>query len=339
MFKSTIGPTAASPTHAYLRPETAQGQILNFRKLLDFHHGRIPFASACIGKSFHNEISPRGGLLKVREFLVAEIEHFVDPLGDLSHERFAEVAGIEMPFLDRPTQLSSRATISGLSVGEAVQMGMVSNETLGYFLARTYLFLLNVGVDRDKVRFRHHLADEMPHYASDCWGPEILTSYGWIQCGGLNDRSAWDLDAHSKATGVPLVAREPRIEPLETMKWKATLDKKLSGPRFGKDTKKIEAALASLSQDVLENLASEMAARGSIVIPTDELSDGVTSVDLPSELCSIRKITHIDHTREYTPNIIELAFGFGRILYGVLEHVYWHRHQDVARQVQAPIPP
>ncbi|KYK61907.1 hypothetical protein DCS_03052 [Drechmeria coniospora] len=64
MFKTTIGPSAAALV--YLRPETAQGQFLNFRRLLEFGQGAIPFASATIGKSYRNEISPRSGLLRVR---------------------------------------------------------------------------------------------------------------------------------------------------------------------------------------------------------------------------------------------------------------------------------
>jgi glycyl-tRNA synthetase (class II) len=52
--------------HSYLRPETAQGQFLNFKKLLEFNNDKMPFASASIGRSFRNEISPRSGLLRVR---------------------------------------------------------------------------------------------------------------------------------------------------------------------------------------------------------------------------------------------------------------------------------
>lgn len=51
---------------SYLRPETAQGMFLNFKKLLEFNNDRMPFASAQIGRSFRNEISPRSGLLRVR---------------------------------------------------------------------------------------------------------------------------------------------------------------------------------------------------------------------------------------------------------------------------------
>jgi glycyl-tRNA synthetase len=54
---------------------------------------------------------------------------------------------------------------------------VINNETLGYFLARTYLFLVGAGVQAQWLRFRQHRRDEMAHYAQDCWDAEILTSY------------------------------------------------------------------------------------------------------------------------------------------------------------------
>eukprot|EP01084_Bolivina_argentea_P255070 428924_1 len=65
MFSSQIGPTGKTP--GYLRPETAQGIFTNFDKLLKQNYDRIPFAVAQIGHSFRNEISPRNGLIRVRE--------------------------------------------------------------------------------------------------------------------------------------------------------------------------------------------------------------------------------------------------------------------------------
>lgn len=59
MFETKIG--ASGQLKAFLRPETAQGQFLNFNKLLEINQGKIPFASASIGKSFRNEISPEVG--------------------------------------------------------------------------------------------------------------------------------------------------------------------------------------------------------------------------------------------------------------------------------------
>ncbi|CAG8776464.1 569_t:CDS:2, partial [Cetraspora pellucida] len=88
MFESSIGPTGH--LKGYLRPETAQGQFLNFKKFLEFNNDKMPFASASIGRSFRNEISPRSGLLRVREFTMSEIEHYVDP-NNKKHTRFDEV--------------------------------------------------------------------------------------------------------------------------------------------------------------------------------------------------------------------------------------------------------
>lgn len=78
-------------------------------------------------------------------------------------------------------------------MGDAVKQGIVNNETLGYFMARTYLFLLRVGIQPEKMRFRQHLLTEMAHYASDCWDCEIKLSYGWTECVGIADRACFDL--------------------------------------------------------------------------------------------------------------------------------------------------
>ena len=43
-----------------------------------------------VGRAYRNEISPRSGLLRTREFLMAEIEHFCFP-DDKAHSSFHEV--------------------------------------------------------------------------------------------------------------------------------------------------------------------------------------------------------------------------------------------------------
>ncbi|KAH6624919.1 glycyl-tRNA synthetase 1 [Chaetomium sp. MPI-SDFR-AT-0129] len=330
MFRSTIGPSAAAPV--YLRPETAQGQFLNFKKLLDYNQGAMPFASASIGKSYRNEISPRTGLLRVREFVLAEIEHYVDPKKK-QHPRFGEVSALELPLLDRDTQLSGQTTPRTVSIADAVAAKTIDNETLGYFLGRILLFLLRLGADRSKIRFRQHLANEIAHYATDCWDAELLTSYGWIECVGCADRSAYDLTVHSAYTGTPLVVKETLTEPITVEKWEGVLDKKRLGPLFKKDFKTIESALYALDQLALEQLTAKLEETGSVTLKTPPLSDQSTSVQLSNELLSISKITRLQTTHEYTPNVIEPSFGIGRILYCLLEHVYWHRPDDPARAV------
>lgn len=44
-------------------------------------------------------------------------------------------------------------------------------------MGRIYMFLVKVGVDEKKLRFRQHLSNEMAHYACDCWDAEMKTSY------------------------------------------------------------------------------------------------------------------------------------------------------------------
>ena len=52
--------------YRFLRPETAQGIFVNFKRLLEFNQGKLPFGGAQIGSAFRNEISPRAGLIRVR---------------------------------------------------------------------------------------------------------------------------------------------------------------------------------------------------------------------------------------------------------------------------------
>lgn len=59
--------------------------------------------------------------------------------------------------------------------------------------------LPQVGLNPDRVRFRQHLQHEMAHYAEDCWDCEVECSYGWVECAGLADRSAYDLKVRGMA--------------------------------------------------------------------------------------------------------------------------------------------
>ncbi|KAK4838934.1 hypothetical protein QYF36_017650 [Acer negundo] len=54
------------------------------------------------------KISPRQGLLRLREFTLAEIEHFVDP-EDKSHPRYSEVVNLEFLMFPREEQMSGQS--------------------------------------------------------------------------------------------------------------------------------------------------------------------------------------------------------------------------------------
>jgi glycyl-tRNA synthetase len=332
MFQTSIGPS--SNLAGYLRPETAQGQFLTFQKLLEFNQQSMPFASASIGKSFRNEISPRSGLLRVREFLMAEIEHFVDPEGGKKHERFDDVKDVKLSLLNRDTQLAGKTNCDEITIGEAVSTKIVDNETLGYFLVRIQAFLLRLGVDPKKLRFRQHMKNEMAHYAADCWDAELSCSYGWIECVGCADRSAYDLTVHQEKTGAPLCVRETRSEPLKIEEWQIDLDKKKFGPKFKKDAKSVEEAVTKLTQDLREKLSLDLKEKGMTEVDVPIIG----KVELSKDLITIEKRTRVENVREYTPNVIEPSFGIGRILYCLIEHIFWTREGDEARGVRLSHP-
>ncbi|KAF9304044.1 Glycine--tRNA ligase 1, mitochondrial [Mortierella antarctica] len=326
MFASSIGPTGQFP--GFLRPETAQGQFLNFKRLLEFNNDRMPFASAQIGRSFRNEISPREGLLRVREFTMAEIEHYVDP-AKKDHARFNEVANYKLNILPASVQLQGKTELLSISVGEAVEKKIIDNQTLGYFLVRIHMFLTKIGINPDRIRFRQHMANEMAHYACDCWDAEIHTSYGWKECVGCADRSAYDLTVHSNKTGEKLVVRERLPEPLVEEKLQLEINKKVFGPRFKKNAKAVEDHLAALGIDALEKCKQDHDSTGSFAVAVNGDSFDITK-DLVS---SFEKVSITTHIREFTPNVIEPSFGIGRILYCLMEHVYWTRPEGEARGV------
>jgi glycyl-tRNA synthetase len=209
MFKTTIGPEGNLV--GYLRPETAQGIFLNFKRLLEYNAGKMPFAGAQVGTGFRNEIAPRAGLLRVREFCMAEIEHFVNP-NDKRHHNFHTVADLTLKLFPSKNQLSDGKMVM-MKAGDAVKNGVIANETICYFMCRTHLFAKRVGLIEDKIRFRQHLPTEMAHYASDCWDLEIFGSYGWTECAGHADRACYDLEVHAKQSKVDMVASERYPEP------------------------------------------------------------------------------------------------------------------------------
>ena len=322
MFKTTIGPEGTSV--GFLRPETAQGLFVNFRRLLDYNAQRMPFAAAQIGLGFRNEISPRSGLLRVREFTMAEIEHFVNP-DDKSHPNFASISDKELVLFGRDDQLGSGKTKT-VSVGDAVKSGLVNNETLGYFMARTQLFMEKIGMDATRLRFRQHLTTEMAHYACDCWDLEIKSSYGWVECVGHADRACYDLKVHSEATNTPMVATQKLDKPKEITIAKLKFDRKLLGKEFKADQRVVSGALEALAQnwDDFEKVATDLETNGTTVV------DGFT---ITKDMVTWKKANKKVHEIKFTPSVIEPSFGIGRILYSLLEHCFYTRDDEEKRNV------
>ncbi|XP_038978600.1 glycine--tRNA ligase, mitochondrial 1-like [Phoenix dactylifera] len=318
MFQTSIGPSGMLP--GYMRPETAQGIFVDFRDLYYYNGYKLPFAVAQIGQAFRNEISPRQGLLRAREFTLAEIEHFVDP-EDKSHPKFVHVANLELLMFPREEQLAGKSAKS-MILGEAVSKGIINNETLGYFIGRVYLFLTRLGIDKDRLRFRQHLPNEMAHYAVDCWDAEIECSDGWIECVGIADRSDYDLRAHSEKSGVPLVAHEKFSEPREVEKLVITPLKRELGRAFKGNQRMVVEALEAMSEKEALVMKEALDNKGEVDFQVCTLGK---SVLLKQNMVSISMERKKEHQRLFTPFVIEPSFGIGRIIYCLFEHSFYRR--------------
>lgn len=274
--------------HQYMRPELAQGIFINFKKGYDFNNGQMPFAIYSIGKSYRNEISARGGMLRTKEFYQAEIEYFTE---DKTHKDFCNIADIELVLL--PNSSESSFT---LSLRAALNQNIISSEAMCVFLARGYLFLIDIGIYPQTIRCRQHRCNEMAHYAHDCWDIEILTITGWVECIGIADRSNYDLTVHAKNINSYV---KKKIQPIRT--------------------KKLEIIKKHIIKDLKEEKYIEFEQYVQS-IPVDNYKNKVNyDVTFNGKVYNLRVIDKIIEHVEYIPTVIEPSFGISRILYALIE--------------------
>lgn len=98
------------------------------------------------------------------------------------------------------------------------------------------------------------MPNEMAHYAIDCWDAECLTSFGWIECVGCADRSAYDLQQHTKASGTNLTAERRLTTPKEVESREIVAKKEYLKRFSSKKSKQISKYLANVSQKQLDDI-------------------------------------------------------------------------------------
>ena len=300
MFNTTIG-AGNSGRPGFLRPETAQGMFTSFPALYRHNRERLPFGAVQVGKGYRNEISPRQGMIRLREFNMAELEYFIDPEIEPEHD-FSDWSSIEMNLI---SESDGQVT---MTINDAIGKNVVRHATVGFFMAKTFDFLTNIGIDSSKLRFRQHESDEMAHYASDCWDVEILGSYGWVECVGIAHRGCYDLESHEKATGKTLRARREFAQPkiVEIDGW--TTNGATAGPAF--------RALAGAVKNAVEQLPS------TCEFPIQLSLENNESVTVDMEHVKRVQRTESISGEWYIPHVVEPAFGIDRIIWHLLDHAY-----------------
>lgn len=85
MFETSRGVTDESQNKIYLRPETAQGEFVNFLNVQRTTRAKVPFGIAQVGKAFRNEITPGNFIFRTIEFEQMEHQWFCKEGTDLKY--------------------------------------------------------------------------------------------------------------------------------------------------------------------------------------------------------------------------------------------------------------
>ncbi|MFB6119200.1 glycine--tRNA ligase [Halosegnis sp.] len=309
MFETDIGPGSSQP--GYLRPETAQGIFVEFPRLKEYARGQLPFGVAQVGAAYRNEIAPRRGLIRVRAFTQAELEHFIDPETD--EPPLDDVADVELPLYSAAAQ-EAGGGVETRTVREAVDEGVVA-PWIAYYLGIARDWYASVGVDMDRFRYRQHRSGERAHYAADCWDAETEIAGDWVEVTGFAIRGDYDLTNHAAASGEEFTVFKQYDEP-KTVE-RATVDPDMAtlGPEYGDAAAEIAAALERLA-------ARDPDAFEAATVPVE--ADGET-YEVDTDLANFGVETVTESGEHITPHVIEPSFGIGRLFYTILAHNY---HED-----------
>lgn len=321
MFKTVIGPY--SEAVGFLRPETAQGIFVEFKRMYEVFRRRFPIGIAQIGRGFRNEISPRQGPIRLREFDMMELEYFFDP-EDPHCPYLEDVVDDELNILHEDLIRRGGSEYETMTVRDALDRGIIRNEYLAYFMALAARFLEVLGIPRVSTRFKEKLEGERAHYAVQTFDQEVkLSRWGWVEVSGHANRTDYDLSAHIKFSGKDLYAyrrlRRPRkIEVIEVnplpMKIKES---------FGDRIKDIMGELSRLDKDYVKDRL---------------LDDGyieVSGVRLGREFFDIKRYEKSVGVEAFIPHVVEPSFGLDRICYAVMEYAY----KEVRDRVVLSLPP
>jgi len=311
----------------YGRPEAAQGIFVEFRRLYEQARKRLPFAVVQIGRALRNEISPRQGPIRLREFTIIDYEFFFDP-EEPGCPRLSEVEDEVLRLI--PAELRRRGIEEPIEVSprEAVEKGHIIMEWMAYFMALAKRLLEALGVPGEKQRFIEKLEWERAHYSVQGYDQEVLTErWGWVEVSGHNYRTDYDLGRHIKWSGADLTAykelEEPRV--VEELVVKPRVDRIKAD--FGPDAPDV---LRLLSRAGEKELARAIEEEGRFSLGPYELT---------REHVSVSRVKRTIKVRRLVPHVVEPSFGLDRLVYVALEHAYTVKDGRIVLKLPRDIAP
>jgi glycyl-tRNA synthetase len=308
MFQTTIGPYFGSV--GYGRPEAAQNIFVEFNRLFTSARERLPFGCIQIGHALRNEISPRQGLVRLREFTIADLEFFFDP-EEPCCDMIKEVEKEVLPILLCDTRLRECEETTNLTVRQALDQNVIRSEWQAFFMAKAKSLLIELGVPPNKQRFIEKLTWEKAHYSSQSFDQEVLVDrWGWVEVSGHAYRTDYDLSCHMKASGVDMTVYKEYAAPVDKEELTVKPIMAKLGPVYKDEAGKVAAALAKVPA---KEVADELAKNGSYMVGNYQV--------FPEQMDIGRKKSIVRGTR-FVPHVVEPSFGSDRLFYVALEYAY-----------------
>ncbi|MCE4620927.1 MAG: glycine--tRNA ligase, partial [Desulfurococcales archaeon] len=201
LFKTQIGPYEGNV--GYLRPELAQGIFVSFKRVYESMRSRIPLGVAQIGRVGRNEISPRQGMIRLREFTIAEMEYFFDPEEqENACPWYESVKDRKLRILACNDRKAGKEDPTTYTIEEAIAKGVIINKCLAYWMAVAQEFVESLGIPREDIFFEEKCPEERAHYSTQTFDQMVKVSrWGWVEVSGHSYRGDYDLSRHMKYSG------------------------------------------------------------------------------------------------------------------------------------------
>lgn len=324
MFQTTIGPYTEAT--GYGRPEAAQGIFTEFKRLYEQTREKLPLGIAQIGHALRNEISPRQGLIRLREFTIMDVEFFFDPEEPCPWLKQMENETLQLiPAKQKRKGIKEPITIT---VKEAIKRGIVYTPWQAFFMALAKQFLQQLGVPAEKQRFIEKLEWEKAHYSKQSFDQEIyLERWGWTEVSGNAYRTDYDLKQHMQSSGTDMQVYKEYEKPTtkETIAIKPNMTK--LGPAFKKDAAKIAEQLKNTNPEKVQRAIEKT---GYYMLQNYKI--------LPEHIEIIRAITE-EKGEHYIPHVVEPSFGSDRLAYVALEYAYTQKKDRALLKLPREITP
>jgi glycyl-tRNA synthetase len=325
MFRTTIGPYSESV--AYGRPEAAQGMFVDFKRVYESLREKMPIAIAQIGTALRNEISPRQGPIRLREFTIMEFEFFYDP-EESACPYMNEVADGEIRILPLQLREEGIEEPATATIRQILDKKFVLSEWSAYFMGLSQQFMSDLGIPLGNQRFLEKSPNERAHYSSQTYDHEILLDrWGWVEIAGHANRSNHDLSSHIKGSGSDLTVFKKYDEPLVRRERVARPIDSTIGPAFKTQAATVKKLIESANSTDIEQSIKERGfymADGFKVLPAHVRFDWIETKE---------------SGRRFVPQVVEPSFGAERLLYATLEYAYTQTKDRVVLNIPVDIAP